>query len=81
VCWGVKKAAAATSEAEPARLQLWREDAVRELLRPATMRLGAWLSVENLQAFLSTSQQPSFPYEQQWSRLLSLELALREAHG
>jgi hypothetical protein len=78
---GVKKAAAATSEAEPARLQLWREDAVRELLRPATMRLGAWLSVENLQAFLSTSQQPSFPYEQQWSRLLSLELALREAHG
>jgi asparagine synthase (glutamine-hydrolysing) len=78
---GVKKAALTTPAAEPARVQLWREEAVRERLRPATMRLGDWLGVENLQAFLGASQQASFAYEQQWSRLLSLELALRAASG
>lgn len=78
---GVKKAAAAAPTAEPARVQLWREEAVREVLQPETMRLREWLEVGRLQAFLDASRQTSFAYEQQWARLLSLELALRAAQG
>lgn len=64
---------------EPARLQLWREEAVREWLRPERMLLGDWLGAERLRAFLRASQQPEFAYERQWSRVLSLECALRAA--
>jgi hypothetical protein len=78
---GVKRAATNGSQVEPARLQLWREEAVREVLQPVTMQLRDWLSKERLQTFLNTSQQPSFSYEQQWARVLSLECALRAARG
>lgn len=78
---GVKRAASSGTPVEPARLQLWREEAVRELLQPATMRLRDWLGQERLQTFLNASQQPGFSYEQQWARVLSLEYALRAARG
>jgi hypothetical protein len=68
-----------THAAEPVRVQLGRDEAVRALLRPASMRLSDWLGVERLATFLAASQQPGFPYEQQWARLLSLECALCEA--
>jgi len=51
------------------------------VVRTETMRLSDWLGVERLRAFLDASRQPGFAYEQQWSRLLSLELALRAAQG
>jgi hypothetical protein len=78
---GVKHTASGVPQAAPARVQLWREEAVRELLQPATMQLRDWLGVDRLQAFLNASQQPNFPYAQQWARLLSLECALRAARG
>lgn len=78
---GVQRTASGVLQAEPARVQLWREEAVRELLKPATMKLRDWLGVERLQTFLDASRQSSFSYEQQWARLLSLECALRAARG
>lgn len=78
---GVKRTASGVPQAEPARVQWWREEAVREVLQPATMQLREWLGEGRLQAFLDASQQPSFPYEQQWARLLSLECALRVVRG
>jgi hypothetical protein len=73
---GLKREA---TSVEPARLQLWREEAVRELLRPERMLLSEWLDGERLRAFLRASQRPEFAYERQWSRVLSLECALRAA--
>ena len=78
---GVRRTASGVTQAEPARVQLWREEAVRELLQPTTMQLRDWLGRERLQVFLDASQQLNFPYEQQWARLLSLECALRAARG
>ncbi|MBI3422434.1 MAG: hypothetical protein HY011_05805 [Acidobacteria bacterium] len=78
---GVRRASSVERAFEPARVQLWREEAVRELLQPATMCLRDWLGRERLQMFLDASLQMNFPYEQQWARLLSLECALRAADG
>ncbi len=61
----------------PARLQLWRDDSVRELLHPATMRLGCMLDLTALRDFLVRSQEGNFPFSEQWTRLLSLEYTLR----
>lgn len=76
--WGVRRAASSIA-LEPARVQLGRDEAVRELLQAERMLLRDWLGVERLRAFLTAAQQAAFPYEQQWSRLLSLECALRAA--
>ena len=64
---------------EPARLQLWREAEVQELLAPEQMQLSNILSSKSLHNFLQASRQVSFPFEQQWGRVLSCELALRAA--
>ena len=61
----------------PARLRLWEEDEVRELLRPQSMRTAALLDPGNLRRFLEKSRHPGpFP-DGEWQRLLSLEYALR----
>ncbi len=70
-----------TASVEPVHARLWREEAVRELLCPERMLLSAWLDSERLRAFLHASQQAAFAYERQWSRVLSLESALRTARA
>ncbi len=62
-----------------ARLQLWRDPAVQDLLTPERMRLAEVLSPAALSAFLQASRQTNFSYEQQWGRVLSCEMALRAA--
>jgi hypothetical protein len=61
------------------RLALWREEAVKDLLVPAKMKLSGWLDPAALEAFFRRSQQPGFSFDEQWARVLSLELALRAA--
>lgn len=69
------------AKSEPPRMKLWRDEQVRELLRPETMRLGELIDRRLLQNFLAASRQPQFPFEQQWQRLLSLEMMLSFLHS
>jgi hypothetical protein len=62
---------------ESARSLLWREEEVRDLLRPEKMQVCSLLDREALAHFLEASRQAQFPFDQQWSRLLTLEYALR----
>jgi hypothetical protein len=61
------------------RLQLWRDERVKELLRPADMQLASSLDLAALANFLTRSQQKGFPFGEQWARILSLECALQTA--
>jgi hypothetical protein len=58
------------------RMKLWREDAVRDRLRPSSMRLAALTEPAALAEFVSRSREPAFPYDDQWSRMLTLECTL-----
>jgi hypothetical protein len=58
------------------RLQLWREEAVHEILCHETKKLETIVEKSALDDFLSRSQQQRFPYDAQWRRLLSLQAAL-----
>jgi hypothetical protein len=73
-----KMMGARRSGIEPARLQLWREPEVNEIFDPGKMQLSELIAVERLRDFLDASRQPYFGYDQQWNRILSLEMALRE---
>lgn len=77
---GIHEAAAASTASGAApRLRLWRDEYVRELLRPAKMKLSASLDSFALADFLKRSQGVSFSFGDQWGRLLSLECAIRVA--
>lgn len=67
----------AISGAVPPRLQLWAQDETRALLDPRAMLLSYLLDAAGLAAFLTRSQEVIFHYDEQWSRILTLELALR----
>jgi hypothetical protein len=75
---GLHPAAGYNASLRP-RLQLWRDEQVRELLRPANMKLSAWLDSVALEDFLKRSEKEDFSFGDQWGRLLSLECALRVA--
>jgi hypothetical protein len=77
---GLNPASRAGYSREPARLQLWREEEVRDLLRPQSMRVCSLLDATAVAPFLEASKQAQFPFNQQWSRLLSLEYALKVLH-
>jgi hypothetical protein len=77
---GLNPASGAGYSREPARLQLWREEEVRELLHPQSMRVCSLLVATSVTPFLEASRQAQFPFNQQWSRLLSLEHALHVLH-
>jgi hypothetical protein len=61
------------------RMQLWGEEQVKEVLRPANMELAASLDSAALAGFLTRSQRVEFPFGEQWARVLSLECALQAA--
>lgn len=74
---GVQQTRAESSGQGCLRLQLWREEEVREALNPSNMALGVLLEKSALAAYLARSREESFPFGDQWRRLLSLECALR----
>lgn len=71
--------AAAAHESIDARMQLWRDEQVKEVLRPTNMALATSLDPPALANFLARSQQEQFAFSEQWARVLSLECALQGA--
>ena len=63
-------------QATPARVQLWEDKQVKELLQPSSMKSAQLFAVPSLADFLTRSRQPGFNAEKEWCRLLSLEYAL-----
>jgi len=76
---GLKKTAESGDGTVDSRLQLWRDERVKELLRPGKMQLASYLDPAALANFLARSQQKEFPFAEQWGRILSLECALQSA--
>jgi asparagine synthase (glutamine-hydrolysing) len=64
-------------DSEPARLQLWRDEETQETLDPVNMRLNSLIDPVRLNNFLESSREPQFAFDQQWRRVLTLEMALR----
>jgi hypothetical protein len=60
-------------------MQLWRDEQVKEVLRPTNMALATSLDPPALANFLARSQQEQFAFSEQWARVLSLECALQGA--
>lgn len=70
--------ASSDKDPSPPRLLLWKDHAVRELLGKEHLLCADILESKKLADFLQRSTQREFPYERQWSRLLSLEVALHK---
>jgi hypothetical protein len=68
---------ASTSNPETPRLQLWRDEETQEMLDPPGMRLASLIDPLRLTDFLESSRQPQFAFDQQWRRVLTVEMALR----
>ncbi len=68
--------ASAAGAAVPPRVRFAHSEEVQDLMRPAGMRLGALVGEGSLTRFLGSPGAGAF-YEQAWSRVLSLEYALR----
>jgi hypothetical protein len=74
---GWRNIAAALPELSLQRLHLWSQEDVRELLNPEKMRLASILDPVGLKSFLHHSRQSHFPYDEQFTRILTLETALK----
>jgi hypothetical protein len=74
---GSRRGARSREESFVPRLQLWKDDRVREILRPPNMRLSGGMDLDGLGNFLQRSQEEQFSFNDQWARLLSLECAFR----
>ena len=61
----------------PPRIRLWGEEEVRDLLDPGKMRLGCMADKKALEYFLSHSEKQDFKFNEQWTRMLTLEYTLR----
>jgi asparagine synthase (glutamine-hydrolysing) len=67
----------AKTDVGDARMELWRQEEVKEFLRPEKMELNRSLDSTALAGFLMRSQQEAFGFGEQWARILSLECALQ----
>lgn len=74
--WKKAMSQSAPVHTDSARMRLWQDEQVRELLRPKKMLAGEWLERRRLETFLAASRQPQFSFDPQWRRLLGLEMAL-----
>lgn len=73
---GLRGAVSVSPATLSTRERLWSDTALSEILNPATMRLAEILDGPALASFMQRSRQPVFSQDEQWSRILSLELAL-----
>jgi hypothetical protein len=60
----------------PPRIRLWKEGEVRDLLDPGKMRLSCVADKKALDNFLSRSEEQGFRFNEQWTRVLTLEYTL-----
>jgi len=58
------------------RIKLWGEEEVRDLLNPGKMSLGSVADKKALHYFLAKSEKADFKYNEQWTRMLTLEYTL-----
>jgi hypothetical protein len=65
------------NDARDPRMELWRQEEVKELLRPEKMELSRSLDSTALANFLIRSQQAGFGFGEQWARIVSVECALQ----
>lgn len=65
-----------SSTSLPIRLRLWARDDVQDLLNPSGMQLCRFTEATAISDFLRRSRKHQFPFDKQWSRVLSLEFAL-----
>ncbi len=65
-----------STSTESPRMRLWRQPEVSGLLDPQKMRLNELIGENRIRGFLDSSRDPHFRFEQQWNRVLSLEMAL-----
>ena len=61
----------------PARRYLWNDEEVKEVLHPDRMRLESIIDKVAVADFLERSRNEKFNHDEQWERLLSLELVMR----
>jgi hypothetical protein len=67
-----------TAEASTSpRMQLWRDPAVQDMLRPQNLISGDILEADGAARFIEASKQPQFHASSQWAFLLSLECMLQ----
>jgi hypothetical protein len=60
------------------RIRLWDTPELQVTLLTAEERLASLIDPKSLSLFLQQSKLPTFPWEEQWCRLLSLSYALME---
>ncbi len=60
----------------PVRLQLWKEEEVQDLFASSSLSGRELFEPRALSQFVERSRKADFPFDEQWSRLLSLECAL-----
>ncbi|MEW5977988.1 MAG: asparagine synthase-related protein [Acidobacteriota bacterium] len=65
------------NQGEPARVNLWNNPEVREVLNPERMRTSQITDHGRLQEFLKSSRRPTFAFDKAWCRLFTIEYALR----
>ncbi len=58
------------------RLQLWKEETIQDLLRPSQMQLSCFCDSKELSRFIQESRGESFRFEEQWTKVVTLELTL-----
>lgn len=58
------------------RLQMWKEEEVQDIFASSSLKGGELLEPRALSQFLERSHRTDFTFDEQWSRLLSLECAL-----
>ncbi len=59
------------------RMRLWEREDVRGLLDPKEMLVARILDANGLPEFLGRAQQQEFSFDEEWARILSLEITLR----
>jgi hypothetical protein len=74
---GLHRTELSNNKIKEPRLQLWRDERVKELLVAQKMKLGTLTDTKILESFLRRSQEANFTYGDQWARIVSLECALQ----
>ena len=59
------------------RMRMWGREEIRGLLEPTSMRVAAVLDAAGLSEFLRRAQLADFAFDEEWGRILSLEITLR----
>ena len=73
---GLSRRASSTAVSElPLRVRLWKEEEVQDLFASSSLMEEGFIESRALSRFLEQSRSTEFCFDEQWSRLLSLECA------